>query len=397
MKDTRRSNSPPPFYQTEVGRETLGKLPEAVQDSLSTLVTEPNLAIKGGVARLVLLQHLIGQRKEIHPFRFRTEQNVKDLDMIIFHKNSLPKEKEELVQRVTELKDSLAGIPIPVQNRDFEAMKGNPGNIKKILNSRDLTINQTVLVPDITKETWHLCYTKNCWRDILRGIGMLTPNGVKLIRYDWGRMLPTNYGFLRLLRFWVEGKVEQIYLPDWWLSTHFKEIDRLHEEGKVPLEFYLGRYSLILVNQYANADWQIKERWMRVLTKLGFTDLYDFDKFAQEQNILLQIRDQIFNFEEERPFGQIIDRIIQEREQRQKARQSRKQGRQECQHQFTTLTCQGCNFFCKIQRCKCGQIIKPTEPRDLPCNWIFKISNWSKNPASLRRFPKKPNQYGGLY
>lgn len=393
MKNTQRKNSPPPFYQTEVGRETLGKLPEAVQDSLSALVTESNLAVKGGVARLVLLQHLIGQRKEINPFRLQTEQKVKDLDMIIFHRNSLPKERSNLAQRVVELKNSLAGIPIPVQNRDFEVMKGNPKNIKKILNSRDLTINQVALVPDITKETWHLSYTKNCWRDILRGIGMLTPNGVKLIRYDWGRMLPSNYGFLRLLRFWVEGKVEQIYLPDWWLSTHFKEIDRLHQEGKVPLGFYLGRYSLILVNQYANADWQIKERWMRVLTALSFTDLYDFNKFAQEQNILLQIRDQTFNFEEERPFGQIMDNIIQEKRQREKAGQERKVKRQQCNHQFETLICDGCQHGCRIQRCECWQIINPVAPRDLPCNWIFKTSNWSKDIASLRRFPKKPNQY----
>ena len=91
---------------------------------------------------------------------------------------------------------------------------------------------------------------------------MLTSGGKKLIRYDYGRMLPTNYGFFRLFRLWVEGKVEKIYLPEWWISTHFQEAERLEKER-------FGNYALVIAHQYKNATSQIQKRWGLVLNELG--------------------------------------------------------------------------------------------------------------------------------
>lgn len=353
------------------------KLPEVVQNTLGTLQTE-NVIVKGGIARLALLEYLVQQGKYIQPWRLEREREPRDIDLMLPHFNTLPRDWTDLSNSANSIKEKLsANIQLRV---DFEPFKASPNAIERILSTRDLTINEVVL--SFNNGVWKIFYTQNCWRDIIVGIGMLTSGGKKLIRYDYGRMLPTNYGFFRLFRLWVEGKVERIYLPPWWLSTHFQEVERLGKER-------FGNYALVIAHQYKNATLQIKERWSLVLNKLGFTDLSYLPTLQQEQEFLYDIKNnQSFAFEEERPFSQVIEQMIKEEQERQEAKQQRNAQMRQCRHTFKTFECHECAYDCKIQRCDCGRIVKPTE-NELPCNWIFKTSNWPSNTNSLLSFPRQ--------
>jgi len=369
------------FYQIKIEETVLGKLPE-VKNILGILQqTEPHVIIKGGMARLTLLKYLEQQGKIIQPWRLQREEKLRDIDLILPHTNTLPKDRTDLVNSAAIIKEELsAGTQLTV---DFEPFKASPSCLERILSTRDLTINEVILYLN-NSGGWELSYTSRCWRDIIQGVGMLTSGGKKLIRYDYGRMLPTNYGFFRLFRLWVEGKVEKIYLPEWWISTHFQEAERLEKER-------FGNYALVIAHQYKNATSQIQKRWGLVLNELGFTDLPYLSTFQQEQELLYDIKNnQPFAFEEERPFGQIIDQMVKEEQQRQSARQKRNEQMRKCQHNtLKTFECSGCKHSCKIQRCECGQIFKPTQNLELPCNWIFKTSSWTNDPQSLMSFPRQ--------
>jgi len=256
-------------------------LPVAIRAILELLQGQKELAIKGGLARLALLEKLKKEGKEIKDFRLLRERALKDVDIIIFHYRRLAEEKDCLVARQREIKEMLNPIlqkhGIRFDGRDTEPFRGSlkgeykQETLERILSGRDLTINEIVLVFEDNR--WFAYYRPRCYRDLILGIAMLTNNGGwKTIRYDAGRIIPTNYGLYRLLRPWVEGKVEKIFLPDWQIKAHLKEISKLQQQGKLPEGANLGRYSLILSGQYRNANEQVKERWMRALFHLGLTD-----------------------------------------------------------------------------------------------------------------------------
>ncbi|MFH0987500.1 MAG: hypothetical protein V1841_01225 [Patescibacteria group bacterium] len=372
-------------------------LTRQTRDILDKLRDERSLIVKGGLARLALLETLVRQGKKINPERLSIERKIEDLDLILTYTDTLPKSKDYLIGRAEEIQKTLKGLVLPLMGRDIEPAKAKQGRIdgetiERILDTRDLTINEVILVP--LAGEWWLYYTQRCWRDSICGVGMLNANDSKTIRRDPSRIVPSNRGFYRLFKFWVEGKVEMIWLPDWQIAVHLAEMLKRQEKRDLPLGANLGRYALVIANKYKDADIKIKSRWMTVLRKFGFTDLGDWDTWVQEQSIMDQIRyGDDFEFESDLSFAEIIDRMIKERTQREEARRQRRIERDHCQHVFETIVCQDCNLDtqCEIQKCqKCTQYtVTIPELAELPCNDVFITGRWSADEYSLKKFPDR--------
>jgi hypothetical protein len=382
------------IYKIEVNTSIL---PEVSQTILSNLLEE-GVGPKGGLARSVLLK-MESEKKDskIDLYRLDIEENrLKDLDFVILYRQQLSKEKEFLLSREVEIRqkiqETLKEKNIRFDGRDIEPVRGSfSGDLKlktitKILITRDLTINEVLLVPEEGK--WYCYYTRQGRQDLISGIGMLAPNGWKTTRSDLGRLIPSNYGFFRLLRFWVEGKVSKIWLPKWMINVHLAEIQRLQDEGKLPEGATLGRYSRILVAQYRNADAIIKKRWMQTLNLLGFTDLASFDDYSKEQELLDGLTND-FDFEENISLKEVIEKTIKERQEKQNSRHIRNQEMEECiKHVFETTYCHNCkiNGGCEIKKCVlCNHIEKP---ENMQCNEIFRTSHWKADTCSVLFFPR---------
>lgn len=356
-----------------------------------------DIFIKGGIARYAVLVTMMRSRgKIIEKQRIQRESEVKDIDLILCHYRRLKESMDYLLNTRDTIKEILKpiirGTTIELSDWCFEPFRisqvepKKENTIKNILSTRDLTMNQVILHWEAS-EGWIAYFTPAAYRDLLYSIGFLTTQGWKTIRKDsLGRLLPSNYGFYRLFKYLAEGKVSRIWLPDWMIREHFKEIERLHQEGKLPEGATLGRYALIIAHKYKNTSWKIKHRWMRILRGFGFTDIPDFDTFAKEQELLFSLNEK-FDFESEISLEEIIDKMITERREKQKKQHERKLKREECDHKFETITCKDCVMKCRIKKCKkCGLVLKP-QTEDFYCNLIFKTANWKQWPTGLKKIP----------
>ncbi len=374
-------------------------LPKEIRKILGQLGKSKYLAIKGGVARLTFLKKLISDGKIENPIRIAvqfTEEKVNDLDVVIIHYKSLAESKEWLLEKEAEIRKKLSDLSLPFGGEDLEPVRGKSNTdghpsdkvIEKILNSRDLTINEVLLVPNAEK--WYLYYTAECWRDTLSGVGMVNVKP-KHFRYDSGRIILANYGLFRLLKFWVDRKVEEVFLPQWMVNAHLKETKRLQEEKRVPTGANLGWYSLIVINKYKDKP-DRQERWMMVLNKLGLSNCRTFEEFAKEQNQLFRDKAGFdFEFESGESFGEVIDRLLNQRKKRAEMQNQRKENKKECNHQFQKVSCSGCTFNCQMKNCTiCTKTITPIPTYNLACNKIMTTSDWKTwthhNPNSLRDF-----------
>lgn len=376
----------------------ISSLPESVKEILKKLETESNLAVKGGLARLVLLHSLKKAGKVIEEERMAAENKVKDLDIIIFHSQRLAESRNYLLKREKELREILSEVltekHIDFNGRDIEPVRGSlkksdkTRTLTKVLRTRDLTINEVVLISE--KGRWVLYYSPRCWRDLISSVGMLTSGGWKTVRYETGRMrmLPTNYGFFRLLRFWVEGKVKKIWLPSWMRRAHLQEMARLQRKGALPEGANLGRYALVVWNQYKDAEMKIKNRWMIALNSLGFTDLLSFDVFVKEQQLLDAFKyQQDFTFEDDIPLSEIIEKLLTERKKKQEDREKRKAEMATCSHNFKTINCNDCPQHCEYCKFRMCPICNYVEKKEFPCNLMFQAGDWRRDINSLICFP----------
>ena len=375
------------FYTEEI--IDVSVLPETVRKILALLKDE-NLVVKGGLTRFVFLKKILsedGVPEKIRLWlkeRARIEENINDLDIVLFHWKTLKQSKEVLLGEEKKIKEKI--IPflnereVLFRGQDIEPVKWSKdrrATIQKILGTRDLTINEVILKPE--KDGWHICYTPRCKTDLIRGIGALTGNNSRTIRYDRGRIIPGNYGFLRLLKFLVEKKVHKVWLPDWMVKAHLVEVERIQKKEVIPLGMPMGNYGLLLVHQYSQAPAEIKRRWIKVLNKLGFTDLESFELFAQEQALLRGMNGGFFF--QDLSFSESIDKMIELRNDQQTRRQVRREEREKCNHNFEETVCKGCRCRCNIKKCpKCDHIELEHGVQELPCNTFFKDPQWWQTP-----------------
>ena len=349
----------------------VSKMSEDVREILEFLGNEMYLGIKGGYAKKVLREFLGQTSKKIH-----YPEMEMDLDIILTFAGTLAKNIDMLDSRVVALKQKLSGTII-LSPADVEPVKGNLGDektLKKILESRDLTINEVVLVPDNGK--WFLYYTDKCYRDTLQGVGILAANGKRTTRVDCGRTVAAPAGIARLLRFLIEGKVKKIYLPRWWID----------------FETGLGSYGLVLCRRYRGNPF-FERRMMAYLKKLGLTNLdtKDFEQYMRVEEIAHYDRTgEEFLYNDNRSFKEIHKASVKGRKQGEAGRQGRKEERDNCLHKATKVfTCEHCHENCTIERCADCTAFEITRrgttrvinPVDLQCNLNFRRAtvDWDKS------------------
>lgn len=356
------------------------RLPEFVQNVLKTLAGESNLLIKGGLARLCLLETLNFTRRLVDQERLAIERQTTDLDLVFLYHHSLIKDKNYLCQRFDKLQQYLAGeINIYLKGEDVRAIKGavDLPTIKKIASTTaDLTINECLLAP--FGGQWKIFYTPQAKRDLIKGVGFLDPQDGH-IRYSWGRVLPSPLGWVRMIKFVCQEKVRQLYLPPWWVTDHLKEAERMSNEVYDSSGLILGLYGLSLMEKYGKDNPQFQRRAAKILNTLGFSPTRDPQEFVemQKQNLINQGKEFTLN---ELTFGEALENVIKKQSSRQQQRQNRNINKQQCNHQWQEWICDGCAYHCSLHSCL---LCRASATNDLPCNKRIEDADWLSDKDSL--------------
>ncbi len=304
-------------------------IPEKIRGALHLLSDEEYLGVKGGFAKVVLNELLIKKRKIKHNLALKNRANEMDLDLVITFAGTKKKNLDRLTERYESLSEKLISLGICLKPQDVETFRGNLSSDEKtlgsFLESRDLTINEVILIPRADKE-WVLAYTDKCYRDTINEVGILSANGKGTMRYDYGRMVAGPYGICRLIKFLIEEKVRSIYLPRWWIDRNNAEARRLNKEN-------LGVYGMILTERYREEP-KLQYALMSILYRSELTDLKDFGIFRKEQEVFfkLQRNNEEFSFNHSRTFTQIQEHLIEKEEVRKISQSERKKAREKCKH-----------------------------------------------------------------
>jgi len=353
--------------------------PDFASKSLDVLESENDIVIKGGLTRLCLIGELMLQRKFDDKKRLAVEHYIKDLDIIMLHKNSLSKDRDRMIARFSELQNLLKKEGIDLHGEDVEPLKGDlrdKSTFLHILATRDFTINEVILARADNK--WKLFFTPQCWRDIAQGIGFLNPKP-GMIRYDWGRILPSNLGWARLLKFLAEMKVNSVYIPAWWAQVHLQEAERQIGQGFLPKGGIMGLYAPLMIEKYAVNNSAVQRRLMKILNSLGFADIRDPGEYLEYQKSIFAEQGKEFSL---KVFSFIdgLDHEIERANQREEGRKNRNAQRKICEHEWKNLECHGCPSNCLLKSCaKCNHVATT----DLPCNTRMKNADWPADRASL--------------
>jgi len=360
------------------------QLPEFVRTALDALKDQPDIVIKGGLARLCLIEVLNAKKLWHDEERRQIERKCKDLDLVFLYRHSVGKDKDYLLQRFDKMEQYLAGFGILLKGEDVRPIKGGVDEltIKKIVSTTaDLTINECLLAP--LNGGWTIFYTPQCERDLIQGIGFLCPQDGH-IRYSWGRILPSPLGWVRMIKFLCQGKIRQIYIPPWWVNDHLKESERMSNEVYDSSGLILGLYGLSLMEKYGKDNYQFQQRAAKVLNALGFSPTRDPVEFVeiQKQNLITQGKE--FSLSE-LSFGQALEGTIYKQHVRENRRFNRNQNKKLCEHQWQEWQCDGCAARCVLHSCL---LCKASDTNDLPCNKRMEYGNWLEDKDSLWISPK---------
>lgn len=377
-----------PFKKTDV--------PEKIRDTLCLLADEEYLGIKGGFAKIILNELLIKKTKIKHNMALNNRANEIDLDLVITFAGARKKNLNKLTERYESLSEKLISSGACLKPEDVETFRGNLSSDEKalgsFLESRDITINEVVLIPRTDNE-WVLAYTSQCYRDTINATAIVGANGKGTVRYDYGRVVAGPYGICRLIRFLAEGKVRSIYLPKWWIERNNVEARRLNKEN-------LGTYGLILTERYMNKR-NLQFKLMEILNSLGLTDLVDFGTYKREQEVFfkLQRNNEEFSFNHSRTFREIQQHRIEKEEFRKISQSERKKARENCKHTMEKLKWSYRNQEYRIEKCTaCNKVSiipygfqEPIWLNRLPYNVDFKRANIYHDPEGFFPYPPRQN------
>jgi len=365
-------------FVVKISQDAIEKMaiPDKTKGVFKLLGKEQYLGIKGGYAKVPfgeLLKRKEERQKTLVNRALGSNGASVDLDIVINYigsrENALPK----LVERVDILTKKLQEIGVYLNGADVEPREGNVVDKKfltNFLSSRDITINEIIAVPTTTGD-WKLCFTDLCYRDTLNGAGIIAPNGKGTLRWDYGRLVPTPNGIVRLVRFLTEKKVNSIYLPQWHIERNNQEAERMGKEK-------LGAYGLILCQRYLNTP-IFQQKLMRILNILDLTDILNFQDYIREQETFFQLwhENSRFQFNNQRTFEE-VQKHLNDKSKREKTDLEQKRTQQKhCLHQnIETIECNYCGKHCTIKVCKdcklvnvfMGKSIKPAKLLNLLCN-----------------------------
>jgi len=374
-------------------KEALTLFPKKIIKVLEVLSQEKNMIVKGGFAKAILGQILKNEGKIKKNRALENEKDeLPDIDLILTFTGTKNKSLPALTQKAEQLAEKLKAIGFELSNRDIELIKGSPNNegmIKRILESRDVTINEMVLIPQEKGGYWLLYHTDKALRDTISAVGVITINSANVRHYDYGRIRASYYGMTRLIRFLTEGKVKYIYLPKWW-------IERTKEKAKEENRLNLGLYGTILAQRYKDSS-KLQKRFMTILNDLGLTSIKDFKDYEKEQSQWFESKiGKKFEANETIAFEELQKQHAEKKERHMGVKQRRKQLQVSCSHFIESLECTYCPENCKIKHCsKCNKLEvtpkkseKPVGLYQLPCNRSFINSDfyWGKDAF----YPKLP-------
>jgi len=342
----------------------VNNLPESVKLTLKALEGRKIALVKGGTARLALLALLKSKGEFKDEVRYGIESRVNDLDICLLRTGTWEKQAATLKEAGMALQRDLAAFDVRLEPKDTEFVSAGSFNadaIKKILCSRDLTINEVVLV--YRDGRWCVHYTPECREDLINGVGFLNPRA-GLVWYTCGKAIPSPLGIARLIKYLVAGKINRIVFPEYYRELYLEEIARRVEGKDLPLGVYklpeggsLGLYSLVLMKLYCQGN-EKQRRAMLVLKGLGLTDLDDPAAYIREQELLFQLHQETIFELNDMDWDQVIAKQKKRNEMVNDGRKACKDARAACQHEMVPQVCPGCGHRCNIQKCtKCTQVI----------------------------------------
>jgi hypothetical protein len=216
-----------------------------------------------------------------------------------------------------------------------------------------MTINEVAMIPQAGR--WYFYYTPQCYRALAEGIGISNPQPGHYW-FNAGRIIPSSFQIIRLVKFLVAGKVDKIYLPKWWLSLYMENYQKKVVDGQMPASAPLGFYSLVLMKNYFGDKPQLQKRAMVALYDLGFTDMLDPEMYIRQQERIFA--DSGTKFEQtDFTIEEVIDRYLESRRKIEESRAKHQTARANCDHEFKVINCDLCGRNrCVIETCaKCGK------------------------------------------
>jgi len=355
-------------------KEMMKLLPKKIIKVLEVLAPTKNIIIKGGFARAVLGQILKNEKKiEKNRAIENAWEKPLDIDLIFTFTGTKRKNLPHLNNKVIELKEIIKKTGFELSGRDIELIKGGLDNekmIRRILETREMTINEVILMPE--EKQWFLYHTDKAHRDLINSVAILTVNNPSTVRYDYGRLMASPYGITRLIRFFIEEKVETTYLPRWWIERNNKEAEK---RGRSKL----GSYSLILAERYIEFP-KLQSKLMKILNEFELTNANDFNEYKKEQEISFKkYSGEEFRLTKGTSFEQLQTALSRKQEQQTNRRRERRDLRATCSHFIKSFTCARCDQECAIKYCiKCNKMeITPKKEKnpfhlyELFCNKTF--------------------------
>ncbi|MFH1657381.1 MAG: hypothetical protein ABH919_02840, partial [bacterium] len=319
-------------------RAPVDSLPEPIRKLLYLLggEEEQKIALTGGMARFVLLKSLANQGKFINPAWLNEAAKLTDVDIKIGHYDSLPRSREEVIQRAAAIEERLKVVLAEnVLKLDFDTMNfsGRDGiaserTISTLLGNMDVTVDEVVLMP--RNGVWYLYYTPRCWKHTLEGVGILTAKNVR--REKNGITVPNSLALYRLARIFAAGKVAKAVIPKYLLDLYSENVNRLQKQRKLSKGANLGHYSLALV-QSVKDNAPAQRRLMQFLSSLEMTKETNFEVWASAQEVLGRFgcNGRLFNFRNI-PFAEKVERKIAFIRKKEDQQMKKKKIRDTCNH-----------------------------------------------------------------
>lgn len=349
---------------TIVNSRILDMLPAEARRIFSVLEKEENTVIKGGVAKLVAMKLLESKGIFRDRQRMANESRINDIDLDFIVVGNAEAARDLIIEKFNRLADKFATAGIFLDAKDVEIIKAaNFGQgIEKIINRNDLAMNEFAM--DFSGRTWRLHYTQRACQQLIDGIGVLNSKPGH-IHYDAGRVFPSALGMVRLIKFLVAGKVNKIYLPNWWRKLYFENYQKKVAAGEMPANAPLGYYSLVLLKNYFGNNDLLQKKAMVAFYDLGFTDMLDPELYIRQQEQVFKNSGSRFE-QNDFTIEDVISRYLENEQKKIENQKNRQAARAQCVHEFQTIDCDLCGKNqCAIEACaKCG---KNKNSNILPC------------------------------
>jgi hypothetical protein len=171
--------------------------------------------------KLVVLTSLMLQGKLNDRKRWEAERKINDFD-VSFVYNKLPDDLKNVVaEKFNRVRDKLAAVGVSLEAKDIELVEESTREraVARVVGLIDMTINEVAMMPQ--NRQWYFYYTPQCYRALAEGIGISNPQPGHFW-FNAGRIIPSSFQMIRLVKFLVAGKVDKIYLPKWWRALYME-------------------------------------------------------------------------------------------------------------------------------------------------------------------------------